>query len=131
MKIKDTQYVEFLRKTLDGIMDERIEIQQEENAVKERLKKEVDELVNGEFRDFKDGELVTATWLMPSGPYDVKTTRKVFFHRPSRMSWLSGTNTCDYEIRFRPVNKDGSECKRDNLVAYHVPISRLVSIEKI
>lgn len=131
MEFKDTPKLIELKKEHREKMLERVRFQQEENTILSKIVEESRRIVCERFKDFADGELVMATWLLPRGPYDVETKRKVFFHEPTRMPWLNGAATCDYEIRFRAVNKDGSECKRDDLMDYHVPVFRLLNIEKI
>lgn len=130
MKIETTQEINFLKKTLDEKMSVRIQFQQEEIAVKNKLVEKVHKLVCDRFKEFKDGEIVNVTWLTPTGPYDKEVKERLYFHLPNRCGWLSGTAPCDYEIRFRQVNKNGSESKRDD-AKYHIPIHRLISIEKI
>ena len=131
MKFKDTPRIIELKEEFRKKMELRVRAQQEENTILSNLIRETSEMVCEKFKDFKDGELVMATWYLPRGPYDVETRRKVFFHTPVKMQWLNGAAACDYEIRFRAVNNDGSECKRDDLMDYHVPVYRLINIEKI
>ena len=131
MEFKDTQEITLMRETANEMMKTRIEIQRKENAQLEKLAEAVQENVRSAFKDFKDGEKVKATFISPRGPWNVEVTKYLFFHQPTCMSHLNGTAACDYEIRFRGVNKDGTESMRDDFYENHVPVGRIISIEKI
>lgn len=131
MEFKDTQEITFMRNTLKETMDVRCDIQRKEIEQKSRLAQAVRDNVRSRFKDFSNGEKVKATFMVPRGPYDITVTKDLFFYQPTCMRHLNGTAACDYEIRFRGINKDGSESKRDDLYDNHVPMGRLISIEKI
>lgn len=131
MEFKDTQEILFMRKTLEETMRVRYEIQQKESMQKKKLAEAVQANVRSPFKDFKDGEKVKVTFMIPRGPWDVEVTKYLFFHQPTCMGHLNGTAACDYEIRFHGMKKDGTESKRDDFYENHVPMGRLISIEKI
>ncbi len=131
MEFKDTQEITFMRKTLRDTMDVRCQIQREENLQRRNLAQAIQDNVRSRFKDFSDGEKVKVTFTVPRGPYDITVTKDLFFHQPTCMGHLSGIDACDYEIRFRGVNKDGTESKRDDFYDNHVSMGRLISIEKI
>ena len=131
MEFKDTQEITFMRNVLEETANTRYEIQQKENILSRKLAKAVCENVRSRFKDFKDGEKVKVTFMVPRGPWDVEVTKYLFFHNPTCMGHLNGTAACDYEIRFHDMKKDGTESKRDDFYENHVPMSRLISIEKI
>ena len=128
--MKTKEYIDKLWAQWNVLADKNAEIKRQENEVIGKIREAVAENVAEKFADFKEGEKVLVTETH-SNWHRTATKRELFFHKPTVMSTVNGTYECDYEIRFHGVNKDGSESKRGDLYDNCIPISRIVSIEKI
>jgi len=125
--MKTQAYINGLRAQWDVLADKNKEIKRQEKEIIAKIKAAVEENVQERFAGLKDGDKVIVTY---KGPWE-NLTQTLYFHKPTVIGTLTGTYDCDYEIRFRGVNKDGSESKRDDLIDNHIPVYKIITIVKL
>ena len=121
-----------LQSEWNSLQDSITELQRKKLAVEGKMREIVRESVEKKFANFKDGDKVRVTLRYWSPDPRIDITEKIlYFHKPTKMSHLSGLYEGDYEIRFHSVRKDGSEGKRDDIYENCVPVDRIVKMVKL
>ena len=130
--MKSKEYIDGLQKKWNEVYNKLTVLQNEKHSLENEIIAAVKENVDEQFTEFNDGDKVKVTLQFWDPDPCITVSEKVlFFHKPVKIPHLKGCLMCDYEIPFHAVNKDGSENKRNDLYDNHIPITRIVKMEKV